>query len=418
MLLLGVAGSSLISLAVPMIASYSFYLLVFSRILMGCLQAGVFPGMYALISKWLTMSEASIYAPLIKMNLRLGMLLGSLVPGLISEWPNVFYLTGSLGITWSILWFFIASSDPADNRWVNELELRRILRKKKKKPTLEDKEPTGLELTDRNNSTPTKQSPKKPSTKTPWARILTNSSVIGLILVKVTFNCGVDFVSIEVPSYLKYVHHATREQISTITTGLFSIQVALVIFVGWLAKVMVQKKPFGLSKTGTRIFFQTISSGGAGLCMFLLTFNDCSLIYTAAFLLLISFAQMFTAGGETMLPYDLTEEYPATIMAIANSVSNTSGICVTLLAGFILGDQGGSYDRWNILIYLISGLLTFGALMFALLIKAESVDFNEDYVKKEGKNSPSAPPAAEVDSAESTHKSYKLDEDETNQPSK
>lgn len=218
-LLLSVAGSAIINLATPWMAETSFVLMVMSRVVMGAIQSGVFPGMYALIAKWLTMSEASIYAPLIKMNLRLGMVMGTLVPGLVAGWPNVYYFTGALNAIWSIVWLFVASSTPAENRWVTKSELQHIMRKKRK-PKEEHLE-IEMDIKTTNKGDHSKQptdvavSAKKASTtKTPWLTIITAPSVIGLIVVKLTFNYALDFLAIELPSYLKYVHHASRQKVS------------------------------------------------------------------------------------------------------------------------------------------------------------------------------------------------------------
>lgn len=164
---------------------------------------------------------------------------------------------------------------------------------------------------------------------------------------------------------------------------MFGIQVFLIVFVGWLAKVAVQRRPFGASKTIIRKVFQGVASFGISLLFFLLTFNDCNLFYVAALLQIVSFLSMFTAGGETMLPYDLSDEYPATIMSIANSIANLSGVTTTTLTAFILADQGGSYDRWNVLLYLIAGANLVGGLTFVLLVKAEPIDFESKKSPKE-----------------------------------
>lgn len=166
-------------------------------------------------------------------------------------------------------------------------------------------------------------------------------------------------------------------------TLMFSIQVTFIVFVGWLAKSVVKRRPFGMTKTTIRKLFQGFSSLGIALVMFLMTFNDCNIVFVAVLLQIISFLSMFAAGGETMLPYDLSDEYPATIMAIANSVANVSGITTTVVAGLILGDQGGSYERWNILIYLIVAVNAVGGLVFILLVKAEPIDFSGSKKKKQ-----------------------------------
>lgn len=377
-LLLAVGGSALINLATPIMARKSFYLLVCSRILMGIIQSGVFPAMYALFNKWLTMSEASIYAPLIKMNLRLGMLMGSLIPGLMPNWPSVFYFTGIISAIWSLAWFFIATSEPNGNSWVSKEELDHIM-KKKAKPKPDELDEVEMEERNANGGTEKNEKPKaKASLKTPWVKILTAPSVIGLIIVKLTFNYAIDFLAIELPSYLKYVHHASTQKISFLVTCMFSIQVVLIVFVGWLAKSVVKRRPFGMTKTTIRKMFQGLTSFGTAFLLFLMSFNDCSIVFVGVLLQMTSFVSMFTAGGETMLPYDLSDQYPATIMAIANSVANLSGVTTTVLAGLVLGDQGGSYARWNILIYVIVGANVVGGLAFLLLVKAERINFDED----------------------------------------
>lgn len=166
---------------------------------------------------------------------------------------------------------------------------------------------------------------------------------------------------------------------------MFSIQVFLIVFVGWLAKVVILKRPFELSKTLIRKLFQGLASFGLCACFSILTFNDCNIVFVTVLLQIISFLSMFAAGGETMLPYDLSEEYPATIMAIANSIANLSGITTTLVGGLVLGDQGGSYYRWNILIYLIAVFNLVGGIAFTFLVKAELINFDgkDDNDKKQ-----------------------------------
>lgn len=192
-LLIGVAGSAIISTLTPWIASQNLYLLVVSRITLGAIQSGVFPGTFSLLNKWLTMSEKSIFAPLCKMNFRLGMFAAAILPGLVPEWPNVFYITGAVGLVWSLLWCFFATSEPKDNHWVSEAELAHITKKK---------------------IIPSDSGKKQLKKRTPWIEIITNPSVIAFIIIKTTFNFGTLFLTVLVPTYLKYVHHADRQTVS------------------------------------------------------------------------------------------------------------------------------------------------------------------------------------------------------------
>lgn len=78
-----------------------------------------------------------------------------------------------------------------------------------------------------------------------------------------------------------------------------------------------------------------------------------------------------------MLPYDLSEKYPATIMAIANSIANFSASITTTTASAILGERDTSYDRWSTLMFVISGANFIGASIFNLLVRAEPIDFGD-----------------------------------------
>lgn len=210
----GIAGSALINLATPLMAHYSFTLLVISRIVMGAIQSGVIPAVYELVNKWLTMGEASIFVPLIKMNLRLGMLLGSLVPGIVEGWPNVFYITSGLSLLWSVLWILLATSDPAENKWVSAEELTQINRKKHFSVEGKKRQPSIALVRQGDKMTDSAQEPWQEQEGTPWVKILTSPSVIGLIFVKLTFNYSLDFLVVLLPSYLGYVHHLSKETVS------------------------------------------------------------------------------------------------------------------------------------------------------------------------------------------------------------
>lgn len=378
-LMLAVAGSALINLATPWMARNSFLLLVVSRIVMGAIQSGIFPAMYALFNKWLTMTEASIYAPLIKMNLRLGMMAGSAISGFVTRWPDIYYFTGALCAAWSLAWLCLATSTPEENRWVSASELKRINRKKAQPKQVDIELSTvGNGTAEETRQTAAAAEDKKGGfSETPWLKLMTAPAVLGLVVVKTMMGYALDFMSILLPSYLRYVHHADTETISLITTVMFSIPVTLVPFVGWLAKCMIKDRPFGMSKTAIRRLLQGFASFGVASALTLLMFNGCNLIFVAVSMLLVAFFTIFCAGGEMMLPYDLSEEFPATIMGFANCLANMSGVTLTLFTGQVLANQGGNFARWNIIIGLIAALNFVGGLVFTCFVRAEPLDFGK-----------------------------------------
>lgn len=236
-ILMSAMSSALINMLTPVMAGYSFSLLVVSRILLGAMQAGIVPAMYALFSKWLTMTETSIFAPMIKVALAIGVLLGSLLPGVIISsglgWPIVFYVSGFVCLIWALPWLAVSSSTPQQSKFVGQLELDRIMRKKQPAaaaPAAATATGTGkpasvivmancnsadVNGTDESVGGHSKTAASQDSV--PWLLIMRSPSVLALIFVKLTYNFPLDFAFIELSSYLKNVHHAPMSLVSIVT---------------------------------------------------------------------------------------------------------------------------------------------------------------------------------------------------------
>lgn len=374
-----VFGSALINLLTPTIARLSVHLLIASRVLLGSIQGSLTPCMYDLFSKWLTATESSIFAPMIKVSMPMGALIGTLMPGIMStfgfNWPTLFYLGGSFCLIWSVLWFYFATSTPQENRFVEPNELRQIMRKKT--PILAAVKKTSVETVSigcnqvKSQLVISSSSSSSKSSEVPWLEIMTNKSVLALTLVKLTYNACMDLLYLELALYLREIHEASIETISAIASGTYCIQLVMITFVAWLAKSTVNRRLFGLSKTKWRKIFQ----GGSNFCMALAYFalpffSDC-LELAAALILAAAFFWMFGAGGESMLPYDLSINHPASIVSLTHSVSKFSGLTIPIVCQLVLGEDTDDPFRWGLLFYLVGGFATLGGLVFVLVVKAK-----------------------------------------------
>lgn len=101
-------------------------------------------------------------------------------------WPSVFYFSGSVAVLWSILWLFIGSSSPAENKLISAGEREYI--QSSLGHLEEDPE----------------YSPKK-HLKTPWGDILTSMPVYALIIVHSAQNWGFWMLLTKMPTYMKGV---------------------------------------------------------------------------------------------------------------------------------------------------------------------------------------------------------------------
>lgn len=376
-LLLCVFGSAVINIFTPFVARYSLNLLIGSRVMLGIIQGSLLPCLYELFNRWLTTTESSIFAPMIKVSMPMGSLMGTIMPGILAtfklDWPNLFYIGGFMCLAWSVAWVLLATSLPQTNRFVGINELNRIMRKKKnhfnQPATITEKTPR-TSRPDTVAAQASKISPPAEKSGTPWLLIITSPSVLALTAVKFTYNIGMDFIFLQVAVYLREVHNAPIETISAIASSGYCMQMILISFVGWLAKVVIIKQACGLSVTKWRKIFQGSSNFIMALTYVALAYTNPSLGMATLLIMSVCFWWMMGAGGESMLPYDLSSEYPASIVGFAHSFSIFSGLALSSLCSVILGEQTDDPQKWATLFYILAGLLAGGGLVFVVIVKA------------------------------------------------
>lgn len=361
-------GSALCSALTPFLADYSFYLLVTSRILMGICQTGVSPALYALLTRWLPAQESNVYLPMMKVGVMIGFMLGSSISGFF-HWRTTFHLVATVSFIWSLLWMLFISSDPGEHRFISRRELKYIQ----------------TEII-RNNKGRKMSAGSARRRSAPWFNILTNPVVLCFMFAKFTVKLSTDAQTIQLPKYLNDVFKVSKE-LNGVLNGLnFAIQAVFTGFVAWTAKECIQRKPLGMSKTQVRRLFQGICNFGMASAYILISFNMSSLGIVCFCIILLSVTSMFGAGGEAMTPVDLTTEYSASIMAIANSVANLSGMVLPPLVSFILQGQTTSSMRWNMVWWTVGAIICTGGLTYVSRVEGELQNFRPDDDKMDEKN--------------------------------
>lgn len=132
-----------------------------------------------------------------------------------------------------------------------------------------------------------------------------------------------------------------------------------------------------MSKTGVRRLFQGICNFGMGISYLMLTFDMSSLNLAIFAVFVMAFTSMFGSGGEAVLPIDLSVEYSASIMAIANSAANLSGIVLPEIVKFIfILDLSTGANNWALVWWCVGFIIILGGVAFVFGVKAEIQDFS------------------------------------------
>lgn len=154
------------------------------------------------------------------------------------------------------------------------------------------------------------------------------------------------------------------------------VQVVVSFPITWAVQYIGLKKPLGITTTNSRKLFQGISCFGSAIGLAILPLCGLNIKYAASVLVFISIVSMCACGGEALVPYDLSDKYPATIMAMANSFSSTSGFLVPILSTTLVSSEDAhDLEMWSQFLYTIAGINVIGGLIFMIMVKAEKIKF-------------------------------------------
>lgn len=154
------------------------------RVMQGLCQGFIFPSTHTLLSKWAPVTERAKLGTFSYAGAQFGTVLMLSVSGFIASsafgWPGIFYVSGGIGIVWSLVWSLIGYNTPAEHRRISPEEKSFI-----------------------EKSLGTREDDVKPPT--PWKDIFTSLPFISLIIVHCGHNWGFWTLLTEMPTYMKNV---------------------------------------------------------------------------------------------------------------------------------------------------------------------------------------------------------------------
>lgn len=106
-----------------------FYFLIIVRFLFGAGEAGAFPTASVAIARWFPEVERGRAQSIIWMGSRLGGALAPIVSIMLADsygWRAVFYIFGSLGLVWAVVWWFWFKDEPKDMKGIDPTEVIEI----------------------------------------------------------------------------------------------------------------------------------------------------------------------------------------------------------------------------------------------------------------------------------------------------
>jgi ACS family glucarate transporter-like MFS transporter len=316
----------------------TFRLLLAVRFLFGAGEAGAFPNCTSAVSRWFPASERARALSVFWTATALG---GALAPPIVVSieqrqgWRAAFYAFGSLGIFWSVLWYWWFRDSPAEEPGVSREELAKI-------------------------------GPPQPLSHggVRWSLLIRNPNFIRLLLMYHTYCWGGYF-------YLSWLHTYLQKG-RGMTENQMEIASALPAFFGLAGLVAGGYFSDRLARTHS-LRFARCAIGSAGLVVsgvLLLCATITTNNWGAVALLTIGLGAM-----DLMLPVawaicvDAGGEYAGTISGAMNTAGQAGSLISSVAFGYWV-EWYGSYDR---ALMPLAAMLIVSGVLFATIDPSKSM---------------------------------------------
>lgn len=315
-LLFSILISSLLSLLTPVSIFYggsTGYCVI--RALQGLFQGALMPCIYDHLAKWCIKDEINLQGTLALSGYSCGLILGTGISGVIAasslEWPSIFYVSGSIGVLWSILWVIFGASSPSSSRFVTEKEWKFI---------------------------ESNQEGSNIGEKIPWLKIFTSPPFLALLFVSCcqTFS---DFISgSEIPLYFDAIlkldikNNALFSSLSQVLCWAMSYVFLVVALYTMKRKIM--------SLTALRKSYNCIAFIIPALIFIGLGFLDSTNTTVAVSLVIIIAGASATHEIAYWLNIvDLSPNFSPILFSIVNVAATFVDLIAPLIVGFIISEQ-------------------------------------------------------------------------------
>lgn len=364
-------GSSLLSIISPWAASLDSLALAAVRASMGVVQTALFPACYVILTKWLPPRERSQVLPIVMVGSYVGSIISSSSTGFFSEqeqfgWPYAFYLPAVLCAVWSLVWFYSGTSEPRQHSTISLEELEFI-----EASVAASAKGLDERVVD-----------EESKNCISWPKLLKSQHVWAMNAAMFASNWSFTIVLLLLPSYLNSVLHIPPFKNGMINSVIYILYCITSPLVGSCSTIMIETRPFGMSRLNIRKLFESVALFGQAVCFVALPLIGCNttLVLGVLFGQIVLFS--FCNGGEVQIPSELSVNFAGTIYAIGNCIGSTTGFIVPRVHSWIVSNPRDQ-DLWNVYFYLAAFVSALGGLIFVVFGKNDMQDFSRSAKKLE-----------------------------------
>ncbi|KAK9887903.1 hypothetical protein WA026_000206 [Henosepilachna vigintioctopunctata] len=342
--------ASICTFFIPVAALLHWSVVWVLRFVTGVMGGVVYPSLHCLISRWAPPEEKGKFIGAL-LGGSLGTVLTWPLLGIIIEkcgWPASFFIPSAIALLWSLLWYYVVSDSPGENKWISEGERSHIQSSLKG-------------LSSKEKSLP------------PYKEIFTSIAVWAFIISHFGNSWGLFFLMTSGPKYMSTILGFNLSSSGFLSAMPYMARMIFGFIFGFFGDII--RKNNWMAPTVIRKCFTSFSHIIPGIFLLLLTTTECNIIWTVT---LITFSLGINgASSITNLAnaQDLAPAYAGSLYGIANTIGGTTGFISPVITGYLTKEQNGIY-QWRIIFFIGGSVYILSGIVFLLFGSGENQNFN------------------------------------------
>lgn len=344
-------ATAVCSLGIPYAASLHYGVLIVLRSIQGFASGLTWPAMYALVGYWIPPAERSRFMSSFQ-GFSIGIGLTYPLCGFIIKhfgWRLVFYTTGTIGMMWCIMWYFLAFNTPAEHPRITIAEREYI----EMNVSHEVRDGQGM--------------------KVPWRLIFTSLpawsigvTTFGRIWVHYQF-------IMSGPLYMKHILGFSIQQNGLLSGTPFLCSYFSSVLFCYVADLFVKRKVMSL--TNVRKLFTAVSQIIPGILILIIGYIDDNIVlvliiwFIAVTLITASYA------GAMASIVDIAPNLAGPVLAFAQTIHMTASFLSPVITGFIVTNET-SIEQWQHVFGVASIIAICTYVMFQIYGTADIQSWN------------------------------------------
>ncbi|XP_006888702.1 PREDICTED: sodium-dependent phosphate transport protein 3 [Elephantulus edwardii] len=349
----GLLISSLLTLFIPLAASFGVTFVIVLRTVQGMAQGMAWTGQFTIWAKWAPPLERSKLTSIAGSGVAFGSFIILCVGGLICQvlgWPFIFYIFGSSGCVCCLLWFMVIYDDPIHHPCISAGEKEHIV----------------SSLAHQSSSSRRSIPMRAMARCLPlWAIFLGFFSHFWLCTIIITY----------LPTYISSVLHVNIRDSGVLSSLPFIAASSCTILGGQLADFLLSRNLLRLITV--RKLFSSLGLLLPSICAMALPFVTSSYMTTITLLILIPGTSNLCDSGFIINTLDIAPRYSSFLMGISRGFGLMAGIISSTATGFLISQN--SESGWRKVFFLSAAVNMFGLVFYLRFGKAKI----QDWARKE-----------------------------------